>query len=153
LEKIRVAVCGGFHPLHVGHLRHFREAKLLTPKTRLIVFVNSDEDIISKYGFCAMPLAERMELVGGLRCVDEVVAVVDRDSTVAKTIRKVRPDIFAKGGDRTLDTLPKSEIKACKDVGCTIVTGVGKKVSSSFEFILDTRRAGEVKHNPSRRES
>lgn len=150
--RVRVIVTGGFHPLRVGHLRHFRAAKKLTDRVRLIVLVNSDEDMVKKYGVCAMPQAERMEIVGALRCVDEVVAVIDKDRTVAKTIRKVKPDIFAKGGDRTLDNLPESEVQACADVGCSIVVGVGEKASSNYAFLKALQEAPKLKYNPSKKE-
>ena len=52
--------------------------------------------------------------------------------SVAKTLEQLRPDIFAKGGDRTIDTLPRDEVEVCQRLGIHLVTGVGGgKVQSS----------------------
>jgi len=37
-KKIRVAVSGGFDPLHIGHIRLFKEAKIKIENARLISF-------------------------------------------------------------------------------------------------------------------
>ncbi len=41
--KIRVAVTGGFDPLHIGHLRHLQATKALGD--HLIVLVSNDDMI------------------------------------------------------------------------------------------------------------
>ena len=127
---IRVAVAGGFDPFHVGHLDHLQEAKKLGDY--LIVLVSNDNDMVRKKGYCLMPLEERIEILRALRCVDEVVATIDEDGTQAKTLQLIKPDIFAKGGDRTPDNMPQEEIDACSQIGCQLVYGIeGRLVSSS----------------------
>jgi D-beta-D-heptose 7-phosphate kinase/D-beta-D-heptose 1-phosphate adenosyltransferase len=135
---IRVAVAGGFDPLHIGHLKHLQKAKALGDY--LIVMVSNDEDMVRKKGYCFMPLEERIEILKELRCVDEVVATVDEDGTQAKTLRLVRPDIFAKGGDRTPDNMPRNEIEACKEIGCKIVYGVGGQLQESSKLVENLLR-------------
>ncbi len=108
-----------------------------------IVAVNSDEDMIRKKGYCFMPLAERMEIVSSLKWVDEVVPVIDNDGSCAKTLRKLRPTIFARGGDRRPDInpIPDIEIEACRDIECRIIYGVGdEKVQSSSGLVANVRR-------------
>ena len=57
---------------------------------------------------------------------------VDPYAHLAKTLEKLRPDIFAKGGDRTIGTLPRDEVEVCQMLGIRLVTGVGGgKVQSS----------------------
>jgi len=130
----KVAVGGGFDPLHVGHLRHMKEASKLGD--HLTVIVNGDGDMVRKKGYCFMPLAERMEIVGSLKFVSQVLACLDNDGTVVRTLKWLKPDIFAKGGDRTPDNMPLSELEACKEIGCRIVYGVGGgKVESSSELV------------------
>lgn len=133
-----VVVTGGFDPLHVGHLMHMKEARKLGD--HLTVIVNSDGDMLRKKGYCFMPLAERMEIVGSLKFVDRVLACLDNDGTVARTLKWLKADIFAKGGDRTPDNMPRSELEACKSIGCRIVYGVGGgKAQSSSELVKKAR--------------
>jgi cytidyltransferase-like protein len=130
-RKIVVAVCGGFDPVHVGHLRHFKAAKELGDT--LVVMLNSDSWLMNKRGYVFMPFEERKEIIKSIRYVDKVVPYVETASgSVAKTLEKLRPDIFAKGGDRTTDTLPRDEVEVCQRLGIRLVTGVGGgKVQSS----------------------
>ena len=132
----KVVVCsGGFDPLHIGHLRHFEKAKALGDK--LVVLVNSDDFLMRKKGYIFMPLPERMGIIKALRCVDDVVAVIDKDQTVAETLRVVKPDIFAKGGDRNPDqnSIPEEEIQACQEIGCEIIYGIGEQLNSSSKLV------------------
>ncbi|MCJ7654825.1 MAG: adenylyltransferase/cytidyltransferase family protein [Dehalococcoidia bacterium] len=133
-----VAVSGYFDPPTPAHLSYFEEAKKLGD--RLVVLLNNDEQLLLKRkgtkleGKIRYPLVDRGVIIRGFRWVDEVVVCIDTNLSVAKTIKMVRPNIFAKGGDRTIDTLPKEEVEACAEVGCEIVTGVGcpKSHSSSW---------------------
>ena len=130
-RKIVVAVCGGFDPVHVGHIRHFKAAKELGDT--LVVMLNSDSWLMNKKGYVFMPFKERKEIIESIRYVDKVVPYVETASgSVAKTLEKLRPDIFAKGGDRTIGTLPRDEVEVCQMLGIRLVTGVGGgKVQSS----------------------
>jgi len=130
---LRVAVAGGFDPLHIGHLRHLQKAKELGDE--LIVFVSNDGDMIRKKGYCFMPLEDRMAIIRGLRCVDKVMETLDVDGTQVETLKAIKPDIFAKGGDRTPDNMVQSEIDICEEIGCKLVYGVGNKLCSSTELV------------------
>ena len=98
-----VLASGGFDPLHVGHLRYLEASRALGD--RLVVIVNSDDWLIRKKGFRFMPEAERVEILYGLACVDEVMILHSDAVDVAEAIRAFRPAIFAKGGDRILTYL------------------------------------------------
>jgi D-beta-D-heptose 7-phosphate kinase/D-beta-D-heptose 1-phosphate adenosyltransferase len=124
-----VVVSGGFDPCHEGHIEYIRLARSLG--THLVVVVSRDEQLISKKGYCSLPLKTRMAVVANLKGVDEVVVNCDPDETCAKSILKVCPEVFAKGGDRNLDNLPQSEIDACFQINCEIVCGLGEKINSS----------------------
>ena len=144
-----VAVAGGFDPILIGHLVHMRLASRLG--NRLIVILNPDSDIIAKRGVVFEPMGQRIEHLKDLRYVDEVVVSIDGDGTVAKTLLWIKPDIFAKGGDRTADTMPPSEIQACEKIGCRIVYVVGDVLSSSTALLKRIRSwQGELTHNPSK---
>jgi len=58
---------------------------------------------------------------------------IDTDRSVSKSIEYLTPNVFAKGGDRTSDEIPESEI--CEKYGIEIVDGLGKKIRSSSELI------------------
>jgi len=137
MRKIRrVAVSGGFDPLHSVHLDHMMEAKRLGDW--LIVIVNTDEFLIRKKGFFVLPLLERLRIIEEYPFVDQTVVCIDRDQTVAETLRLVKPDIFAKGGDRLSSHMPKKELDACKEIGCKVVYGVDRGVRrSSTDFLLE----------------
>jgi cytidyltransferase-like protein len=135
-KKVVVAVCGGFDPVHVGHIRHFREAKALGDE--LVVILNSDEWLERKKGYVFMPFKERKQILESIRYVDRVVPYVeDPTGSVAKTLEKLKPDIFAKGGDRTISNIPKSEIETCKRLGIKIVQGVGGAKIASSSWLLN----------------
>ncbi len=125
-EKV-VAVSGYFDPLHVGHIELLEKAKALGDK--LIVIVNNTDQAIMKKGKEFMPLKERVAILKSLRMVDEVFESVDKDRTVIESLRAVKPDIFANGGDRLNTEIPESKI--CRELGIQIIDGLGNKIQSS----------------------
>ncbi len=130
-----IAASGGFDPLHIGHVEYLQHAKSLGDK--LVVIVNSDDFLVRKKGYAFMPLKERMAIIAALRCVDEVMECIDQDQTVCETLRKLKPDIFAKGGDRHSGNIP--ELAVCQECGIEIVDGLGQKIQSSSELVSKLR--------------
>jgi len=129
-KQIIVAASGYFNPLHIGHVEYLELAKKLGDK--LIVIVNNEKQTIMKSGKEFMSVKERMAIVKALRCVDEVIESIDEDSTQCKTLTKIKPDIFAKGGDRFAGEIP--ETKTCNEIGIKIIDGLGAKIQSSSEL-------------------
>lgn len=69
---------GVYDLFHVGHLNVLKSAK--SRCDRLVVAVTTDELSMSRKGKSPIiPLAERMEIIRALRCVDEVVVQEDMD--------------------------------------------------------------------------
>ena len=129
-----IVVSGGFDPIHVGHLRMFKEASELAPK--LIVIVNNDNFLIEKKGYIFMPIAERMEIIEGFGAVDMVVESVDKDLTVCETLqwlaKKENVIIFANGGDRNnTDAIPEADVCRENKIAMKFNVGGGKIQSSS----------------------
>lgn len=126
-----VAVSGFFDPLHVGHVEYFELASKLGDK--LVVILNNDKQCFIKKGRAFMPEEEKKKIIEAIRYVDEVFLSVDEDITVCKSLAAVKPDIFAKGGDRFADEIP--EAKICEELGILMVDGLGKKIQSSSDLI------------------
>lgn len=94
---------GCFDLLHVGHVRSLEQARRLGD--RLIVAVNTDRSTRRLKGpeRPIVPERERAEVLAALACVDWVVLF--GQTTPRALIRALRPDVLAKGGDWTLDTI------------------------------------------------
>ena len=122
-----VAVSGGFDPLHKGHIEHLREARKLGDK--LVVILNKDQFLLKKKGSVFMPYEDRREILRSLGFVDDVIPCIDEDETVCRTLKQLKPNIFAKGGDRFSDEIP--EAKICRELGIRIIDNLGKKLQSS----------------------
>ena len=99
---------GCFDILHVGHVRYLTAAKSFGEV--LIVGLNSDESVRNLKG-AGRPInneKDRAEVLLGLRAVDYVAIFGER--TAEKIIAEVAPDVYVKGGDYTLETLPEAKI-------------------------------------------
>lgn len=136
---IKVATCGYWNPLHVGHLELLREAKSLGD--HLTVIVNNDEQVKLKGSVPFMSVGERAEILKAIKYVDEVVISFDKDRTVEKTLAYIKPHIFAKGGDSNLSNIPESERDLLNRIGCEIVCGVGtnEKIQASSCLIKNSK--------------
>ena len=88
---------GCFDLLHLGHVRSLEAARRLGD--RLLVGVNGDASVerLKGPGRPVVPARERAEVLAALACVDWVV--VFPESTPLALIRRLRPDVLAKGGD------------------------------------------------------
>lgn len=138
-KNIVVAVSGYFNPLHVGHLEMISRAKTLGAK--LVAIVNSDLQVKLKGSVPFMSQVDRLKIVAALRDVDEVFLSIDKDKTVCKSLEKLRPNIFANGGDRkNIGDVPEYPI--CQKYGIKMVDGLGKKIRASSEMI---KRAASTK--------
>ncbi len=134
-KKKIVAVSGGFDPLHAGHIKYFKDAKLLGDE--LVVMLNNDEWLRAKKGYVFMPYEERKEIIESIKHVDKVIPVIDKDRSVSKTLEKLKPDMFAKGGDRNIFNIPQSEVEVCKKLNIKLVFGVGGEKIQSSSWLLN----------------
>ena len=109
---------GCFDLLHVGHARYLAEARALGDA--LIVAVNDDDSVRSLKGpgRPLNPAEDRAELLEALAAVDKAVIFSGDRATAA--IRALAPDIYAKGGDYTLDSLNPEERAALEECGAEI---------------------------------
>ena len=101
---------GCFDILHVGHVRYLKEAKALGDI--LILGLNSDSSVKSLKG-SNRPInneSDRAEVLSSLKAIDYVV--IFDEKTAENIVGEVKPDIYAKGGDYSIDTLPEAKIVA-----------------------------------------
>lgn len=137
---IKVAIAGKFDPPHEGHLAHIKAAAKLGD---FLIIITHFDNIVAENSAkkaCILKYEVRRDLLMGLlalyRIKGDVMASVDTDGTVTETLKLIKPDIFAKGGDRVPGALPESEVDVCKEIGCKIVYGVGGgKIASSSKLV------------------
>ena len=116
--KKLVLTNGCFDLLHTGHVRYLEQARGCGDA--LIVAVNSDASVRELKGL-DRPLnreLDRAEVLAALRCVDHVTIFTGK--RVTDVIRLLRPAIYAKGGDYTLETLDSGERAALEETGAEI---------------------------------
>ena len=106
--KTFVVTNGCFDILHVGHVRYLQKTKEYADE--LIVMLNSDISVKTIKGE-KRPInseKDRAEILSSLSCVDYVV-LFEEDSP-AELLNKMKPDVYTKGADYTLDTLPEKDV-------------------------------------------
>jgi D-beta-D-heptose 7-phosphate kinase / D-beta-D-heptose 1-phosphate adenosyltransferase len=105
-----VATGGCFDLLHAGHVATLRSARALGDC--LVVCLNSDDSVRRLKGLerPLVPEADRVAVLEALGCVDAVVPFDER--TPEAVLQRLRPDVFAKGGDYALADLPEAVLLA-----------------------------------------
>jgi D-beta-D-heptose 7-phosphate kinase / D-beta-D-heptose 1-phosphate adenosyltransferase len=101
-----VATGGCFDLLHAGHVATLRAARALGDC--LVVCLNSDDSVrrLKGHDRPLVPEADRVAVLEALGCVDAVVPFDER--TPEAVLARLRPDVFAKGGDYALADLPEA---------------------------------------------
>ncbi len=95
-ENKKIVHCHGvFDLLHIGHIRHFEQAKGLGDV--LVVTVTPDKYVNKGPHRPVFNEDLRAEAIAALECVDYVG--VNRWPTAVETIQLLRPDFYAKGPD------------------------------------------------------
>lgn len=137
--KKRIAVSGGFDPVHIGHLRMMQDAG---KHGDVVVVLNSDSWLMRKKGYIFMPFEERAEIIRGFSCVKEVVSVDDSDGTVAECLGRININYFANGGDRKQYNTPEGAV--CQKLGIEMMWNIGgNKIQSSSELVEASKAAKE----------
>jgi rfaE bifunctional protein nucleotidyltransferase chain/domain len=133
-EKRLVFTNGCFDLLHVGHVRYLQQARGLGDA--LLVAVNGDASVRALKG-PSRPInseADRAEVLAALACVDHVI--IFHEERVTELVRTIRPQVYAKGGDYTVESLNPEEVAALREVGaeiCILPLVAGKSTTSTIE--------------------
>ena len=135
-NKIVVAVSGGFDPIHIGHVQLFQRAKKLGDE--LVVILNNDNWLMKKKRLVFMHQNERKKIIESIKGVDRVVLTKHlenpTDMSVCAELLKLRPQVFANGGDRTHQNIP--EVPVCEKIGCKMVFNIGGGKIQSSSWLL-----------------
>ena len=119
----KIVLCHGvFDLLHIGHIKHFEEAKSLGDI--LIVTVTPDQYVNKGPNRPAFKTHYRLEALASLENIDFVCE--NKWSNAINTIKKIKPDIYCKGPDykkNEEDITGKidEEVTATKKVGGKVV--------------------------------
>lgn len=132
--KTVVTTNGCFDILHVGHVRYLEKTKSFADY--LIVLLNSDKSVKSIKG-PSRPINnenDRAEILSALRCVDYVV-LFDEDSP-RNLLDEMKPDVYTKGADYTMETLPEADIMRKNNTRVEFIQFVeGKSTTNTIEKI------------------
>jgi len=115
----RVVLTNGvFDLLHTGHLFYLKQARALGDA--LIIALNSDASVRALKGPLRPVQTEeqRAYALGALECIDAVV--IFQEPRLTGEIRALRPDVYCKAGDYTLEKLNPEERTALEEVGAKI---------------------------------
>jgi rfaE bifunctional protein nucleotidyltransferase chain/domain len=109
---------GCFDLLHPGHVRYLAAARAFGDA--LAVGINGDDSVRSLKG-SGRPInreSDRAEVMAALESVDFVTIFPEIRTT--NLLQLVRPQIYAKGGDYTPETLNAEERSVLDDIGAEI---------------------------------
>lgn len=130
---------GCFDLLHAGHVRYLQDARALGDA--LVIGLNSDASVRVLKG-PDRPLNhenDRSEVLSALRAVDAVVVFDDQRAT--SLIEAIRPHVYAKGGDYTIESLNAEERAALQNAGTDIrilPLVPGRSTTSTINKMLGT---------------
>lgn len=131
-----VVTNGCFDILHRGHVAYLEAAH--NQGDALLIGLNADASVRELKGPHRPVNSEddRAAVVAALECVDGVC--IFREPTALRFLEAVRPDIYAKGGDYTLDTINQDERQLVERMGGKVVVlpGVpGRSTTALLERI------------------
>ncbi len=130
LPKPVVMTNGVFDLLHRGHVTYLAQAKELGAS--LVLAVNTDASVKRLGKGEDRPInncEDRMAVLAALAAVDLVVAF-DED-TALQTVTLVKPDIYVKGGDYDMNSIPE---------GKAVLAYGGRVVAIEFEHDRSTTK-------------
>jgi D-glycero-beta-D-manno-heptose 1-phosphate adenylyltransferase len=129
--KSIVLTNGVFDLLHVGHTRCLEDAR--SRGDLLVVAINSDKsaETLKGKGHPVVPEEERLEVLAALSFVDYVTTF--DEPTADELLAHLQPNLYAKGSDYTLKTLPEKDTLKTHDIKAVFVGD--KKTHSTTKLI------------------
>ncbi|MBX3750536.1 MAG: adenylyltransferase/cytidyltransferase family protein [Opitutaceae bacterium] len=132
---------GVFDLLHTGHLFYLQQARALGDA--LFIALNSDASVKVLKGPLrpVMNEEQRAYALAALTCIDGIV--IFREPRLTAEIQALRPDVYCKAGDYTLEKLNPQERAALEAVGARITFMPFLPGFSTTNLIAKIRAAGE----------
>ncbi|WP_346353562.1 D-glycero-beta-D-manno-heptose 1-phosphate adenylyltransferase [Azotosporobacter soli] len=128
-EGARVVFTNGcFDILHAGHVRYLQAARELGDC--LVLGLNSDASVQRLKG-PSRPInseEDRAEVLAALSAIDYVV--IFSEQTAEELVREVRPNVYVKGGDYNVKSLPEADIVAAYGGETVLIPEVPGRSSS-----------------------
>lgn len=115
-----IMITGHFDPFTDAHLDYFKQAG--ERKEFILCVVSSDRQAMEKKGKINIPASARKEIcdliLDGLKLKHVTkINTWDRDNTtLANTLRRFKPKILLRGGDKTIHDMPESELEVCSEL-------------------------------------
>jgi D-beta-D-heptose 7-phosphate kinase/D-beta-D-heptose 1-phosphate adenosyltransferase len=99
---------GCFDILHSGHVSYLEQARARGDV--LVLALNSDDSIKRLKGEerPINQLSERIRILSGLESVSVITSFTE--DTPINLLKTIKPDVFIKGGDYTIETLPEAPV-------------------------------------------
>ena len=128
----KVVHCHGvFDLLHIGHIKHFEEARSFGDV--LIVTVTPDEYVNKGPNRPAFPISLRLEVLAALEAVDFVAA--NQWPIAVETIKALQPAVYCKGPDYKNHA---DDVTGKIDDEETAVESVGGKIRYTKDIIFSS---------------
>ena len=132
---------GCFDILHAGHVRYLNAARAVGDV--LVLGLNSDASVRRLKGE-SRPIngeEDRAEVLAGLAAVDYVV--IFDEPTAEPLVELLKPDVYVKGGDYTVERLPEARIVASYGGETVLIPEVpGRSSTNMIKKIRETDREG-----------
>ena len=124
---------GCFDILHVGHIMYLQEAR--KEGDVMVVGLNSDASVKKNKGPERPVVGERdrAQVLSALECVDYIV--IFDEKTPMPLLEALQPDVYAKGGDYTIDTIVQEERRLVEAYGGAIAIIPGREGQSTTYII------------------
>jgi len=124
---------GCFDILHVGHITYLLKAR--EQGDVLVVGLNSDRSVRENKGPGRPVVNEQIGalVLSALECVDYIILFDDK--TPMPLMEALKPDVYAKGGDYTIETIVQPERRLVEGYGGTIAIIPGVEGQSTTALI------------------
>lgn len=129
---------GCFDILHAGHIQLLREAR--AECDYLVVLMNSNKSVQTLKG-AGRPInheIHRAVVLSALEMVDMVF--VFEEARINRWLLRLKPNVWFKGGDYTIQTLNQDEVRAATSVNCKI------RIIPQRSLISTTKIYEKVRH-------